>query len=87
MYIYIYICIYIYIYIYKARRTTACEATLIRGGVLLTKMPLPRIARQGAACQISMIRGIARTARIEKSELDEAVQPCHPPFRVSEVHK
>ena len=41
-----------------------------RGRVLLTEIPLPRIARQGTLCLIS-IRGQARKARIDKFELDE----------------
>ena len=52
-----------------------------RGGrVLLTEIPLPRIARQGAGCLLS-IRGQARKARIERFELDEGFQPYHPPVR------
>ena len=50
------------------------------GRVLLTEILLPRIARQGTVCLIS-IRGSARKARIEKFELDEGFQPYHPPFR------
>ena len=43
------------------------QGPIKRGGkVLLTEILLPRIARQ---------------ARIEKVELDEGFQPCHPPFR------
>ena len=40
------------------------------GRVLLTEILLPRIARQGAVCPVS-IRGQARTTRIERFELDE----------------
>ena len=48
--------------------------------VLLTEILLPRIARKGAVCLIS-ISGQARKARIEKSELDEGFQLYHPPFQ------
>ena len=46
-YIYVYTHVYIYIYIYIHIIIHIC--TLRRGGrALLTEMPLPRIARQGA---------------------------------------
>ena len=51
------------------------------GGVLLTEILLPRIARRGTVCLIST-RGQARKARIEKFELDEGFQPYHHPFQV-----
>ena len=41
---------------------------------------MTRIARQGTACLIS-IRGQARTTIIYMFELDEGLQPYHPPFR------
>ena len=41
-------------------------------------------ARRGAVCSVS-IRGQARKARTEKSELDEGFQPHHPPFRLPGV--
>ena len=50
------------------------------GRVLLTEIPLPRIARQGTACLISA-RGQVRKYRIDKFEFDEGFQPYHPPFR------
>ena len=50
------------------------------GRVLLTEIPLPRIARQRIACLIS-IRGQARRARIEKFEFDEGFQSSNPHFR------
>ena len=56
-----------------------------RGRVLLTEIGLPRIARRGTACLIS-IRGKTRTTRIDKFELDEGFQPYHPPFRVASLH-
>ena len=46
----------------------------------MTEILLPRIARQEAA-YLSSIRGSARTTRIDRFELDEGLQPCHPPFR------
>ena len=61
------------------------EGDLKRGErVLLTETLLPRIARKGAACQIS-IGGQARKARIERFELDEGFQPHHPPFRKIQI--
>ena len=49
----------------------------MRGGsVLLTEIPLPRIARQGTVSLIS-IRGQARTTRIEQFEFDEGFRPFH----------
>ena len=91
-YVYIYVCIYIYICYsqlcsswfgrrgLRARpRALPAAELLLRGGgrVLLTEMPLPRIARPGTCCLIS-IRGQARKTRIEKLELDEGFQPHHP---------
>ena len=53
----------------------------LRGGrVLSTEIPLPRIARQGAVCLVS-VRGPARKDRIEKCELDEGFRPFHHTFR------
>ena len=53
----------------------------LKGGrVLLTEIPLPRIARRGTVRLVST-GGQARNARIEKVELDEGFQPHHPPFR------
>ena len=57
------------------------RASLRGGRVLLAEMLLPRIARQGAVCLVS-IRGQALKARIEKFELDEGFQACHPSFRI-----
>ena len=49
-----------------------------KGRALLTEIVFTRIARQGTACLIST-RGQARTAPIEKFELDKGFQPYHPP--------
>ena len=48
--------------------------------VLLSWIPLPRIARPGSACLVS-IRGSARTTMIYEFELDEGFQSYHLPFR------
>ena len=64
-----------------AGRTEVCYQSK-RGMVLLTEIPLPRIAQQGAAGLIS-IRGQARTTRIEKFELDEGFQPSSSPLPTS----
>ena len=61
--------VYIYIYTYEG------------GRVLLTEIPLPRIARQRIGC-LTSTRGSSRKARMDKFELDEGFQPCHPPFRI-----
>ena len=50
------------------------------GGVLLTEMLLPRIARQGTY-SIRSTRGQARNTRIDQFELDEGFQQYHTPFR------
>ena len=88
IYIYIYtythICVYnnIYIYTYVIRLQGLDCVHLYEGGrILLTEMQLPRIARQGALCLIS-IRGRTRKTRVEQSELDEGFQQYHPPFRI-----
>ena len=55
-------------------------ASIYEGGrVLLTEIILPPIARQGAFCLVSR-RGQARKTIIEKFELDEGLQPYHPPL-------
>ena len=51
-----------------------------RGGVLLTEILLPRIARQGAVRLIST-GGQVRKARIDKFELGEGLLPYPPPFQ------
>ena len=65
IYIYIYHNIYIYI---ERERESERDIIVYRGGVLLTEIPLPQIARQGITCLVSR-RGSARTTRIELSNL------------------
>ena len=74
----------------KPRRLNNKDVLLFTGGTdggggycclrycCLESHDLPRIARQGTVCLVS-IRGQVRKARIEKFELDEVFQPYHPP--------
>ena len=66
--------IYTYIYIERER-----ERSLRGGEVPLTEILVPRTARRGTLCVITT-RG-ARAVRIDTFELDEGLQPYHPPFR------
>ena len=55
------------------------EGKVYKGGLLLTDILLPRIARQGTVCLTSTRGRQARKTRIDKFELDEGFQPCHHP--------
>ena len=53
------------------RRTLKSQTLILRGGrVLLTEIPLPRIAGQGTLCLIAT-GGQARQTRIEQLELEQ----------------
>ena len=82
-----YIYIYIYIYVHAGRCSNplpraGAPAAAKRGGVSLTEILLPRVARRGTGC-VNSARGSARKTRTDKCELDEGFQPHHPPFRVA----
>ena len=54
MYICMYVYIYIYIHTYIHTYMYICFLLVGGLGVLLTEMPMPRIARQGTVCPISI---------------------------------